>query len=150
MRISCTSSDWDVISVELHGSPVGTVRIQNTPRLKNTKKFEWVLSHKRGECYKVEAWIPNTLEYWTFWSFASSSSKTRLPWTISKIKLLDSLDHFIIKHKFLSTSSLIQPSYTIRATIFEKVFRLEKFPKTEHRQIQSFLQSFLTGLNWSD
>ena len=32
----------------------------------------------------------------------------------------------------LSTSSLIPPSYTIRATIFEKVSRPEKFPKTEY------------------
>ena len=31
----------------------------------------------------------------------------------------------------LSTSSLIRPYYTIRTTIFEKVFWLEKFPKTE-------------------
>ena len=30
------------------------------------------------------------------------------------------------------TSSLILPSDTIRATIFEKVFRPEKFPKTEY------------------
>ena len=28
----------------------------------------------------------------------------------------------------LSTSRIIQPSYTIRASIFEKVFRPEKFP----------------------
>ena len=33
---------------------------------------------------------------------------------------------------FLSTSSLIWPSYTIRATIFEKVFWPENFPKTEY------------------
>ena len=32
----------------------------------------------------------------------------------------------------LSTSSLIWPSYTIRATIFEKFYRPEKFPKTEY------------------
>ena len=31
----------------------------------------------------------------------------------------------------LLTSSLIRPSYTIRATIFEKLFRPEKFPKTD-------------------
>ena len=32
----------------------------------------------------------------------------------------------------LLTSSLIRPSYTIKATIFEKVFQPEKFPKTEY------------------
>ena len=32
----------------------------------------------------------------------------------------------------LSTSSLIWPSYTIRSTIFEKVFWTEKFPKTKY------------------
>ena len=32
----------------------------------------------------------------------------------------------------LSTLNLIGPSYTIRATIFEKVFWPEKFPKTEY------------------
>ena len=32
----------------------------------------------------------------------------------------------------LSTSSRIRSSYAIRATIFEKVFRLEKFPKTKY------------------
>ena len=36
-----------------------------------------------------------------------------------------------LKH-LLSTSSLIQPSYPLRATIFEKVFWPEKFPKTEY------------------
>ena len=39
---------------------------------------------------------------------------------------------FGIAKKSLSTSSLIWLSYTIRATIFEKVFLHEKFPKTEH------------------
>ena len=34
--------------------------------------------------------------------------------------------------KTLSTSSLIQPFYTIRATIFEKVFQPENFPQTEY------------------
>ena len=33
---------------------------------------------------------------------------------------------------FLSTSRLIRAFYTIRATIFEKVFCLEKFPKTDY------------------
>ena len=33
---------------------------------------------------------------------------------------------------YLSTSSLIWPSYTMRATILEKVFQPEKFLKTEH------------------
>ena len=32
----------------------------------------------------------------------------------------------------LSTSGLIRPSYTIKATIFEKVFLPEKFPKTKY------------------
>ena len=32
----------------------------------------------------------------------------------------------------LSTSSLIWPSYTLRATIIEKVFRLESFTKSEY------------------
>ena len=41
-----------------------------------------------------------------------------------------SIDQF--SQNILSTSSLIRPSYTIRATIFEKVFRPKKFPKTEH------------------
>ena len=37
---------------------------------------------------------------------------------------------FLVAVSNLSTPCLIQPSYTIRATIFEKVFRYEKFPKT--------------------
>ena len=37
-----------------------------------------------------------------------------------------------ISQFYLSTSSLIRPSYTIRATIFEKVFWPEKFPKTKY------------------
>ena len=40
--------------------------------------------------------------------------------------------------KTLSTSSLIWPSYTIRATIFEKVFWPEKFPKTEDSLLTFF------------
>ena len=32
----------------------------------------------------------------------------------------------------MSTSSLIRPSYTMRATIFERVFRPEKLPKMEY------------------
>ena len=32
----------------------------------------------------------------------------------------------------LLTSSLIQPSYPLNATIFENVFRPEKFPKTDY------------------
>ena len=35
----------------------------------------------------------------------------------------------LVEKLFLSTSSLIWPSYTIRAKIFEKVFRPEVFPK---------------------
>ena len=47
----------------------------------------------------------------------------------------------------LSTSSLILPSYTIRATIFEKVFWPEKFPKTEYfPYFQAELVSFQAEL----
>ena len=42
---------------------------------------------------------------------------------------MEILIYFLIRT--LSTLSLIQPSYTIRATIFEKVFRPKKFPKTD-------------------
>ena len=43
----------------------------------------------------------------------------------------------------MSISSLILPSYTIRATTFEKVFWLEKFPKTEFvAPSMSILRSF--------
>ena len=38
----------------------------------------------------------------------------------------------IVGKKILSTSSLIWPSYTKRATIFEKVLGPKKFPKTEY------------------
>ena len=44
----------------------------------------------------------------------------------------------------LSTSSLIRPSYTIRATIFEKVFFwLEKFPKTECKVVTPYNLSLI-------
>ena len=33
-------------------------------------------------------------------------------------------------------TSLIRPSYTIKATIFEKVFQPEKFPKTENFELR--------------
>ena len=39
----------------------------------------------------------------------------------------------------LVTSSLIWPSYTTRATIFEKVFQPEKFPKTEYFPIKRMI-----------
>ena len=39
---------------------------------------------------------------------------------------------FDVMKNVLSTSSLIWPSYKIRATIFEKVFRPEIFLKTEY------------------
>ena len=38
----------------------------------------------------------------------------------------------LARQNILLTSSLIGPPYTIRATIFEKVFPPEKFPKTEY------------------
>ena len=38
----------------------------------------------------------------------------------------------------LSTSSLIWPTYTIRATIFEKVFQPEKFPKNEYNLVSIY------------
>ena len=42
-------------------------------------------------------------------------------------------DHsFDLAKTNLSNSSLIRPSYTIRATILKKVFRPEKFPTTEY------------------
>ena len=44
-----------------------------------------------------------------------------------------------IKENHLSTSSLIRPSYTIRATIFQKVFRPEKFHKTEYCPIKRII-----------
>ena len=44
---------------------------------------------------------------------------------------------------FLTTSSLIRHSYTVRATIFEKVFRSEKFPKTDYC---SFCRAQTSGL----
>ena len=48
------------------------------------------------------------------------SSDWKFDWSRSKQR----------EKKALSTSSLIRPSYTIRTTIFKKVFRPGKFPKT--------------------
>ena len=41
------------------------------------------------------------------------------------------ISKFLKKENHLLTLSLIQPSYKITATILEKVFRPEKFPKTD-------------------
>ena len=43
---------------------------------------------------------------------------------------------------YLSTSSLIRPSYTIGATIFENMFWLEKFPKTEYFPTRRIISLF--------
>ena len=46
----------------------------------------------------------------------------------------------------MSTSSLIRPSYIIRATIFEKEFWLENFPKTEYfptKRMNEWMNSWL-------
>ena len=48
----------------------------------------------------------------------------------------------------MSTSSLIRPSYIIKATIFEKVFWPEKFPKTEHFGHLSGLKCEFSSSKW--
>ena len=46
------------------------------------------------------------------------------------------------------TSSLIHPSYTIRATISEKVFLPEKFHKTEYFPTKRMQVKFLTAYKY--
>ena len=57
--------------------------------------------------------------------------------------LTDSTFTLLLAH-YLSTSSLIWPSYTIRATIFEKVFQPKKFPTTDEIALTS-RPSYLAG-----
>ena len=62
----------------------------------------------------------------------SSSSKFSKMYSNISTKNLNTFPFYEWKYIHLLTLSLIRPSYTIRATIFEKAFRLEKFPKTEY------------------
>ena len=93
-------------------------------RLKKILKWKWFgvwmsvtcsrhLSQKQFVFPRTN-WIQNNI---IFQIFCTWQGKTR---HALNIKLT----------KTLSTSSLIWPSYTIRATIFEKMFPPTKFPKT--------------------
>ena len=55
-----------------------------------------------------------------------------ISFTHMKLHMLNRMDISKIMEKYiLSTLNLIRPSYTIKATIFEKVFRPENFSKTD-------------------
>ena len=65
-------------------------------------------------------------------SFSYSTRNSELPMLIIRMFSLNVSRPVNIIKCPLSTSSLIRPSYTIRATIFEKVFQPENFLKTEY------------------